>query len=176
MKGPGQQGLRVVGANAVIFLYLSLACIDAIPLPGGQGNLLKRFSDPLLDFTGTWQGTWDLFAPSVDKENHRISAEIFVAGSSEPLVWNSPDWSKMNCLDLFRHSREIEFYDRIRSNWNEPAQASFCDYLKRIHERNHTDGRVSAVQLISTQKRIRMGKSEPEVTVNQFYRRDYPDD
>lgn len=176
MTSPGQRDLRKTGANVLIALYLSLACVDAIPLPGGPENFLKRISDPFLDATGIWQGTWDLFAPSVDKGNHRITAEIFVAGEEDPRIWSSPEWSEMNCLDLFLHSREIEFYDRIRSSWNEPAQASFVDFLKRNHEATHEGEIVSEIHLISTERRILIRETKPEATVKRFYRREFHND
>ncbi|MDF1852258.1 MAG: hypothetical protein P1U85_15570 [Verrucomicrobiales bacterium] len=165
-----------IWANAVIVGYLSLAIVDAIPLPGGADHPAKRVTDPLLDGLGIWQGTWDLFAPSVDKTNHRIIAEIHVSGEEMPLKWYSPDWTQMSCLELFRLSREVEYYDRIRSGWNQPAQESFAAYLKRNHEAAHPGSVVTGIHLIAHERRILIQSEDPQETIEEFYRREFQDE
>jgi hypothetical protein len=104
--------------------------IDTYPAPGAAWKNLQNGVDPLLDFTGLWQGSWDLFAPEVDRQNHHIEV-IALQSDGNRTVWRSPEWRNLSCFQTFVRIREVEFYDRIRHDWNSPAWPAFADYARR---------------------------------------------
>ena len=116
--------------NSFIFAFLALMFIDTYPGPGSTWKRLQDGIDPLLDFTGLWQGPWDLFAPDVDRQNHHIEV-VAIHRDGNRTVWRSPVWQDLSCLQTFVRIREVEFYDRIRQEWNSPAWPAFADYARR---------------------------------------------
>ncbi len=98
--------------NTFIVVILFLITIDALPETSLVHRRLKEFVDPLLDKVGIWQGTWQLFAPDVDKTNHHFYAEITFSDQSTG-VWYSPDWSKMSLIERSLKFRQMEYYDSI---------------------------------------------------------------
>ncbi|MFT5468653.1 MAG: hypothetical protein ACI8UO_003764 [Verrucomicrobiales bacterium] len=118
---------RRVLVNVFIIGFVALIFIDTLPVRIGHHQQLLDAVDPVLDVTGLWQGPWELFAPNVDAENHRIQVEIeFEDGLVE--TWTSPDWTETTCWEKFHGVREIEFYDRIRNRSNCAAWGEFARY------------------------------------------------
>lgn len=165
-----------VGANLVIVLFLSLVLVDVFSVPGRLGIQLQSKVDPVVDCIGIWQGSWDLFAPSVDKENHRIVALLWLKDETAPRRLVSPNWIEMNCSELFFQSRKIEWYDRIRLGWNLPAQRSYAAYLKRDFETRHEGAMVERVELCVDARRISLSSKPLESEFHRFFSIDFQDD
>ena len=142
--------MRRVGTNLFIAAFLAAILIDGLPQAGRWHGKLKAYIDPVLDATGLWQESWRLFAPEVDKENIRVSAEILYADGSSSR-WVSPDWTKMPPWEKFVRFRELEFYDSIRLDANRGAWRSFANYLASTHtgvaDRESADTRPVKVTL-----------------------------
>ncbi|MGK0187931.1 MAG: hypothetical protein ACI9R3_003722 [Verrucomicrobiales bacterium] len=124
--------MRKIWLNIFIASFLAAILIDGLPQAGQFHRKLKELIDPILDATGLWQESWRLFAPEVDKENVRLSAEILYEDGSIS-QWTSPDWTKMSAWEKFIRFRELEFYDSIRLDVNRGAWRSFADFLARTH-------------------------------------------
>ena len=62
--------------SALLALFIAVIALDACPAFFRTLDRAKSAIDPLVDVTGLWQGSWQLFAPDVDKVNSRVSAEI----------------------------------------------------------------------------------------------------
>ena len=92
----------------------------------------KQAIDPVLDVTGLWQGSWELFAPTPDRINVRIVATIqWKDGTSSTVC--QPSWSEMSWWDRKRNFRLMSYYDNLWPDGNETAWQAFCEYIsKRI--------------------------------------------
>lgn len=114
-----------------VFLVVLLSCllIDGLPSYSRWQTNLKEAIDPLLDVSGLWQGTWDLFAPEIDRQNNWIVV-TGVTTDSALVTWRSPDWADIPWYSRFWRIREMEFFDRIRSEANQAAWASFARYAE----------------------------------------------
>lgn len=134
---------RRIGSIAFL-LAAALVALDATPRYGPVAAIAERV-DFVLDVTGLWQGPWNLFAPDVDKENVRITAEIrFAAGP--PASWRSPDWERMSVGDRMRSFRLQEYVDAVRLDENSGAWPALARYLSRVVPPSN-GGRVTRVTL-----------------------------
>jgi hypothetical protein len=114
--------------NVFLVLFLSAVVIDTVPPVSPLHQRLKDAIDPVLDATGLWQESWQLFAPQVDRINVMVSAKIrYDDGTS--VTWRSPDWLKMSIWQRVIGFRDMELIDNIRLDKNRAAWASFADYL-----------------------------------------------
>ncbi|MEA5512000.1 hypothetical protein VB715_19695 [Crocosphaera sp. UHCC 0190] len=116
--------------NSFIVFILFLIVTDALPETSLVHRYLKQAIDPLLDKIGIWQGTWQLFAPDVDKSNNRFLAEITFSDNTQG-IWYSPNWSKMSIEERFLKFRHMEYYDSIYFEGNSNAWQSLADHLSR---------------------------------------------
>lgn len=163
-----KSGLRRIATNFFIVSFVALIFVDTFPTKIGRHQQLLDAIDPIYDVTGLWQGPWELFAPGVDRENHRILVEVdFEDGSTR--IWNSPDWSEMSCWQKFRNVRKIEFYDRIRSESNRAAWSSFARFAAR-EVKNGESEPVRARLVVLSKNVPPPGESDPdEWTRTQFH-------
>ena len=76
--------------NTFLVVLLFLILVDATPSTSLAHQKLKDTIDPLLDVTGLWQETWQLFAPEPDKVNVKVTAHITCADGS------SRFWSRVS--------------------------------------------------------------------------------
>ena len=115
--------------DAFIAGVLVLFVLDTLPCtPGSVRDVLA----PVLNVTGLWQGTWNLFAPIPDSRNHRLRADLFYADGSHR-VWNSPDWRSQTPWQRFLSHRESEFIENVWEEENSAAWRGFAEYLARQH-------------------------------------------
>lgn len=126
LPGPLKRRLTSLFLGAWLLLLL----VDAFPRTSLFHQRLKNWVDPLLDVTGLWQGTWQLFAPEADKIDVRVTAEIRYADGSTR-SWESPDWRDMSSWQKFINFRSMEYHDAVRRNDNSAAWDSLADYLAR---------------------------------------------
>ena len=130
--------------NGFLACFLVLILIDGLPSTSLFHGRLKRVVDPLLDASGLWQQSWQLFAPEVDKMNVRMSATFrYVDG--EERAWQSPDWPDMGSLEKFVRFREMEFVDAVRQDANAGAWASYARFLERRY--GHPNKELSSITL-----------------------------
>ena len=116
--------------NTFIVCCILLALIDGLPSTGRLHSSLKGAIDPLLDVTGTWQGSWMLFAPNPDKVNVRVSAVITYEDGFR-FKWRSDEWQNMGVVQRFIDFREMEYVDGIRLDGNQAAWSHFARYLSK---------------------------------------------
>ena len=114
--------------NAFLVVVLGLILVDALPRTSLAHARLKQFVDPVLDATGLWQESWQLFAPEPDRANVALSARIHFEGGVVR-TWRSPDWRQMSLTERFLAFRDAEFIDRIHRPENRSAWPAFADYL-----------------------------------------------
>jgi hypothetical protein len=116
--------------NTFIISILGLIITDSLPETSLVHRRLKETIDPLVDKIGIWQGTWQLFAPNIDKMNQRFVAKITFSDKSQG-VWSSPNWKELSLKDRFLQFRKMEYYDSIYSTNNQKAWEAFAEYLSR---------------------------------------------
>ncbi len=133
-RTPLDQPLHFTPRKRVISLFLGvwlvLLFVDALPVSSLFHRRLKDWVHPFLSATGLWQGSWQLFAPEVDKIDVRVTAEISYADGSVR-TWTSPDWRDMSAWEKFIHFREMEYFDSVRRDMNSGAWESLADFLAR---------------------------------------------
>lgn len=115
-----------------------LMLIDAVPRYTLLHGRLKDLTDPVMDVTGLWQGTWELFAPSPDQVNTRISAKV-VWNDRPATDWRQPNWSVMSPWQKVRHFRRMSWYDGLCRSSNSAAWKPFCEHLVRQLTDNNPD-------------------------------------
>jgi hypothetical protein len=118
---------------------------EAIPQYTLLHGRVREWFDPVLDFTGLWQGEWELFAPSPDHVNLRIGATIGWQGF-ESTEWMQPDWHNMSSWDRTRYFRQMSYYDNLARTENDQALVAFCRHLAR-EQSAQTDKRLTSITL-----------------------------
>ncbi|MDJ0511001.1 MAG: hypothetical protein QNJ64_17360 [Crocosphaera sp.] len=132
--------------NSFIFSILFLIITDSLPETSLVHRHLKQTIDPVLDKLGIWQGTWQLFAPNVDKINQRFVAEITFSDQSKG-IWYSPNWSQLSIKDRFLKFRQMEYYDSIYYTKNKRAWEAFAKHLSRTIVAAH-DPNIKPIKII----------------------------
>lgn len=100
---------------------------------------LKNCIRPALIWTGLWQGQWPLFAPNPYINNSWISVEFYVDGTNQPLLsadhqpllWNSPIWSRASVAEKFHRFRHLDFYNHLPGA-PEEVRGDFANYVARV--------------------------------------------
>jgi len=108
-----------------------LACfviIDAAPQYTLLHGKLKEWADPVLDKTGLWQGSWELFAPTPDHVNVRIGARLAWKDGTRS-TWYQPDWHSMSPFEKARNFRRMSYFDGLWRTSNAGALEPFCQHL-----------------------------------------------
>lgn len=139
---PGRPALRI-GILAVAALIL----IDATPTTCALHASLKQGIDPLVNMTGLWQGSWQLFAPDVDKQNARVEAEVLFSDGARAR-WRSPDWPRLSGWQRFVLFRHQEYYDNIRLERNRALWPTLARHIARTLAPPEGNTRVVQVKLL----------------------------
>jgi hypothetical protein len=126
----GWCGGRRVAVNGGTAALLAALLVDGLPETSLLHRVLKDRLDPILDVSGLWQGSWQLFAPEVDKVNTRVSARIRLSDGSQR-GWQSPDWPALSRWQRFRSFRHMEYWDSIRMDQNRGAWPALAAHLAR---------------------------------------------
>ena len=108
----------------------SLMLLDAIPQYTLMHGKLRDVTDPILDVTGLWQGSWELFAPSPDQLNKRIGATL-TWQDAEDTLWLQPDWQSMTPLGRSRYFRQMSYYDNLGNSSHQAAWRAMCEHLAK---------------------------------------------
>ena len=101
--------------SAIVAVVLCVMVIDALPRINRFHSDLKGWIDPAVDVTGTWQGSWNLYAPRPDTLNERLLAVVDYSDGTQQF-WVSPDWREKSAVGRFVTFRQLEFYDDVASN------------------------------------------------------------
>ncbi|RLS56736.1 MAG: hypothetical protein DWH91_05920 [Planctomycetota bacterium] len=119
---------RLVYGVLVILSCLMLP--DAIPQYTLLHGKLREWTDTVLDVTGLWQGSWELFAPTPDHVNVRVGATMTWEEGADT-EWMQPDWHSMSPLARTRYFRQMSYYDNLARLANEHSSSAFCEHLAR---------------------------------------------
>ena len=133
--------------------FVCVLLVETLPVGSSLHQRIKERLDPWLDATGTWQSSWKLFAPEVDKENSYISATIDLTDGRE-LSWRTPRWERMTIAQRFRHFRHMEYYDKLRLDENAGAWDEFARHLADMTEQENAGMQVRRVVLTRHWTRI----------------------
>jgi hypothetical protein len=123
----------------------SLMLLDAVPQYTLLHGKLRDWTDPVLDVTGLWQGSWELFAPTPDHVNVRIGA-MMTWQSADNTYWLQPDWHRMTPLERSRHFRQMSYYDSLAKSADKTAWAEFCQHLANEKTAN-ADNTLTSITL-----------------------------
>ena len=112
----------------VLVLLGGMMLIDATPQYTLLHGHLKQWVDPVLDVTGLWQGSWELFAPTPDHVNVRVFARLTWTNGKQT-VWQQPNWHEMSGWEKGRNFRRMSYYDNLWRASNRSAWRPFCEKL-----------------------------------------------
>lgn len=113
--------------NGFVVGLLTLFVLDTMPC---TPQPVRQLIQPLLNFSGLWQGQWTLFAPVPDSQNHRLRAEIKFADGTQR-IWESPAWTTQSPWRRFVGHRNSEFLEKVWEDSNSPAWTAFAQDLVR---------------------------------------------
>lgn len=143
VETPSPARKRLVNVFIGVMLFLML--VDGLPSAGRFHQRLKGAVDELLNVTGLWQGSWNLFAPEPDKANVRLVATVTFEDGARA-SWESPDWRSLSAVSRFLQHRYSEYIDAVAWDDKKAAWPALADYVARTVE--HPAGReAKAVQV-----------------------------
>jgi len=152
--------LKRRAVNVFIAVLMVVFTIDGMPGLLRFHVFLQSKTDPILKAMGLWQGAWDLFAPSPDKLNIRLSAEVHY-GDGSVFRWRSPDWRDKPRWYLLRHYRRQEYYDNVRMDVNRAAWPGLARHVLQLAEEQQATGpgpvRVALTRYWWTVPEVRTG-------------------
>lgn len=119
--------------------------IDASPQYTKLHGQFKQWIDPVLDVTGLWQGTWELFGPEPDHVNVRVGALIRWKDGTKT-IWYQPNWHELHSWQKARAFREMSYYDNLWRDMNSAAWEPFCEKLAEI-ESAKSGGEIQSMDL-----------------------------
>lgn len=135
---------RRIWTDLFIAVVLVIFALDTMPV---TPRWVRSALEPLLDATGLWQGSWNLFAPIPDSRNQRIRADFYYVDGTHT-VWNSPEPQSQSAWQRFTRHRESEFLEKIWKDRNAAAWPAFAALLVRDERlRKSSDSRLSKVEL-----------------------------
>jgi hypothetical protein len=117
--------LKACAVHGLIAALLALMIVQTFP---GAPEWLVGWPRAAAQLTGWHQGTWNLFAPEPDNENHRLRA-VIEYHDGEIRHWQSPDWRAQSIGERFVGHRRSEYYDKLRQPFYEPAMPGFVRWL-----------------------------------------------
>eukprot|EP00547_Thalassionema_nitzschioides_P015311 CAMPEP_0194231924 /NCGR_PEP_ID=MMETSP0158-20130606/483_1 /TAXON_ID=33649 /ORGANISM="Thalassionema nitzschioides, Strain L26-B" /LENGTH=832 /DNA_ID=CAMNT_0038964615 /DNA_START=37 /DNA_END=2532 /DNA_ORIENTATION=+ len=92
---------------------------------------------PFLKVTGLHMGEWTLFSGVPTHENHRYTALIRFQNQSEPVIWQSPDWTASSWLERELMLWSDSYYYYIWNNNDAvssfPILTTFMEHLARTY-------------------------------------------
>ena len=113
--------------NALIAVFLSVVLVDTLPQAPAA---LHEAIEPTLFRLGINQGPWGLFAPTPDRTNTRIRAEI-VYRDGERREWQATDWSRASAWEKWVGHRHFEWQDHITKQKHTRVFEPWCRQMAR---------------------------------------------
>ena len=144
--------------NALIAAFLVAVAIDTLPQ---HPPALHRALTPSLVRLGINQDTWSLFAPSPDRVNTRISAEVTYR-DGESRLWQSPDSALDSAWKKWVGHRHVEWHDHIANHKHEQMYEAWCRHIARAARPDfpHAD-RGAEVRVIVAEATIPSAENRP---------------
>lgn len=106
-----------------------------------------QFFDPVLKFSGLWQGPWHLYRTEPFTENSYFQA--FIQIKDEEIVdFRSPTWRIMSWWERKMSTRMMKFYGNLAAS--PKIWVNFCEQIAK-----NTKGKSMAVQLLRVFERAR---------------------
>jgi hypothetical protein len=131
------------GRSIFIALFLALVIFDTMPF---TPQPLRLRIDLILDVTGWWQGTWSMFTPDPDNQNHRLKI-VFAYSDLNTSEWASPEWGDQGVGERFRGSRWTEYFDNIISSQNSAARPAMLNYYVGLQQAGDPARRITRATL-----------------------------
>jgi hypothetical protein len=122
--------LRSLGTSLFIAALLLAAAIDGLPSLGLFHERARALVQPGLALLGIDQGSWTIFTPRVDRENHDLRCEIEY-DTGDVVRWQSADWRKLSAWEKLRRFREMEYGERLYGESNRAVRRAFAHFLAR---------------------------------------------
>jgi hypothetical protein len=126
------QLLKTCCANTIIVVVLALMLLQAWP---GVPIWLSWGPTYVADLLGLSQGTWSMFTPDPDNENHRLGA-IIEYEDGLIVEWESPYWPDQNSFERFAGHRRSEYIDAMRNSMNSGALDGLAAWLARTQRQD----------------------------------------
>lgn len=119
--------VRTWVVNGTIVLLLALMILQGMPLNMNAAIGGARYT---ADWLGIGHDSWGMFAPEVDRQNHRLIGEIMADDGHVIVRWSTPHWPDGSTLQRFRKHRWTEYYDNV---WMENNQAGWPFLARHIY-------------------------------------------
>ena len=114
-------------ANGCIAVLLGLLLVQVWPATPEWLSWRPRI---VADALGLWQGTWGMFTPNPDSDNHRLRAVIEYYDDVW-IEWTSPVFREQSQWERFVGYRRSEYIDEVRTTFNEPGWPGFARWLAK---------------------------------------------
>jgi hypothetical protein len=119
--------LKRIAINAFIALIVSFMVIDSLPQ---SPQAVQLAIQTIVRRIGIHQGPWNMFAPTPDRLNLRLRAEIRYR-DGERAEWSSPEWRQQPLSERWLKHRHQEFGEMIIMQEGMPALEPWTRHLAR---------------------------------------------
>jgi hypothetical protein len=119
--------IKLCAINAFIAFVVTCIVIDSLPQAPQAMNLAMQ---PIVRRLGIHQGPWNMFAPTPDRLNLTLRAEITYRDGKKA-EWSSPDWRHQPLWDRWIKHRHQEFGEMIVMQEGAPAVEPWARRLAR---------------------------------------------
>jgi hypothetical protein len=119
--------MKLYAINAFIALIVSFIVIDSLPQ---SPQAVQLAIQPIVRRLGIQQGPWNMFAPTPDRLNLRLQAEITYRDGKKA-EWHSPEWRQQTLWQRWVGHRHQEFSEMIVTQEGTPALDPWTRHLAR---------------------------------------------
>jgi hypothetical protein len=156
--------IRLYAINTFIATIVALVVIDTLPQSPAA---LRLAVVPFLVRLGIDQGPWNLFAPTPDRVNTRLRAEITYR-DGERRQWQGPEWRHVSPLQKWVGHRHREWFEHLALQAGIPAWESWCRHLARRQRPELDDAdRDAEVRLIYQEAHIPPAENRPWPSIRE---------
>lgn len=119
--------LKLIAINAFIAMVVAFMLIDSMPQ---SPQAVQLAIQPIVRRIGMHQGPWNMFAPTPDRLNLRLKAEITYR-DGQKAEWTSPEWRSQSLTERWLKHRHQEFGEMIIMQEGGPALEPWMQHLAR---------------------------------------------
>jgi hypothetical protein len=119
--------LKLIAINAFIALVVFFMLIDSLPQ---SPQAVQLAIQPLVRRLGIQQGPWNMFAPTPDRLNLRLQADLTYR-DGQKAEWSSPEWRSQSLWERWIRHRHQEFSEMIVTQEGGPALEPWARRLAR---------------------------------------------
>ncbi|WP_425614730.1 hypothetical protein NA78x_004605 [Anatilimnocola sp. NA78] len=143
---------RTMAGNLVIVFLLVLMLQQGMPLAMPAATLHARYA---ADWLGIGHQPWNMYAPTPDQQNHRLSAQIMSSNEHVIATWHSPAWRDKSTWQRFWGHRWTEYYDNIWMNHHADLWPALAQHVVRDAKLKYSpDDLPRQVKLIAETKSL----------------------